>query len=234
MRSGSRSRGASTTGPFFALNGDVLMDAALDELMAFHITRGARATVTLTEVPDPTRYGLVLSDDEGKVEAFVEKPEPGAAVTLLPPYWINAGAYVLDHWFLDAGALHAARQHRARGVSRCSSRNGLYAWRSTGYWNDIGTPASYLAREHARARAAPPCLGDGAVDRRGATSTRSVVHEDAGSAPGPSCRLRDRPRCPHRRPRAHLGGRSWPRGWRSPTTARVVGERVFLEVPDGA
>ena len=46
--------------------------------MAFHVARGARATVTLTEVPDPTRYGLVLSEADGRVEAFLEKPAPGA------------------------------------------------------------------------------------------------------------------------------------------------------------
>ena len=78
------------------------------------------------------------------VEAFVEKPEPGAEVTLEPPYWINAGAYVLDRWFLDT-VPYMQRVNIEREVFPQLVGNGLYAWRCTGYWNDIGTPESYLA-----------------------------------------------------------------------------------------
>ncbi len=185
--------------PFFALNGDVLMEASLGDLMAFHVTRGARATVTLTEVPDPTRYGLVLTDADGRVEAFVEKPEPGAEVTLEPPYWINAGAYVLDRWFLDT-VPYMQRVNIEREVFPQLVGNGLYGWRCTGYWNDIGTPESYLAANmHVSGGdtvLARRCVGgrrrDGRPQRhpRGRRDRRRRCRD----------RLRDRPRCHRRRP----------------------------------
>jgi mannose-1-phosphate guanylyltransferase len=220
-------------GPFFALNGDVLMEAPLDDLMAFHIVRGARATVTLTEVPDPTRYGLVIADDEGRVEAFVEKPEPGAAVALDPPYWINAGAYVLDRWFLDT-VPYLQRVNIEREVFPLLVRNGLYAWRSTGYWNDIGTPASYLAA-NMHVSGGATVLGPGASVGEGATVERSVVHEDA--VIGPDARVSDSVigRGARIGARALIsGGSIVAAGVEIADDATLAGERVFLEVADGA
>jgi NDP-sugar pyrophosphorylase family protein len=220
-------------GPFFALNGDVLMDAPLAELMAFHITRGARATVTLTEVPDPSRYGLVLTDPEGMVEAFVEKPEPGAAVTLQPPYWINAGAYVLDSWFLDA-VPYMQRVNIEREVFPLLVRNGLYAWRSTGYWNDIGTPESYLAA-NMHVSAGATVLGAGSAVGEGATVDRSVVHEDAVVGPGAVVTDSVIGRGARVGARARISnGSIVAAGVEIADDRSVAGERVFLEEPDGA
>jgi NDP-sugar pyrophosphorylase family protein len=128
--------------PFLALNGDVLAAFSFAELVAFHAASGARATLTLTRVDDPTRYGLVLADDDGRVHAFVEKPEPHEAPP--PPYWINAGAYLLDPSVL--AMIHpGVRVNIERDVFPRLATSGLYGWRCGGYWNDIGTPASYLA-----------------------------------------------------------------------------------------
>ncbi len=130
-------------GPFLALNGDVLCDADLAAAMAFHRGRGASATLTLTGVQDPTRYGLVLTDADGAVTAFVEKPDPSPALGE-PPYWINAGAYVLD-----PSVLELIEPGRAVSIERevfpALVGRGLAGWRAEGYWNDIGTPASFLA-----------------------------------------------------------------------------------------
>jgi len=164
-------------GPFFALNGDVLMEASLNELMEFHLGHGARATLTLTEVPDPSRYGLVLSDDEGIVSAFVEKPEPGVAVAVDPPYWINAGAYVLDDSFAQMVPF-MERVNIEREVFPKLVGNGLFAWRCSGYWNDIGTPESYLAANMHLSEGAS-VLGEGAIVHEDATVERSVLHEGA-------------------------------------------------------
>ena len=63
-----------STEPFFALNGDSLREADLDALVAFHRERGAAATILLTPVADPSRYGLVACDGDGRVLSFLEKP----------------------------------------------------------------------------------------------------------------------------------------------------------------
>ena len=62
---------------FLAVNGDVLTDLDVSALVAFHDERGAEATIHLTHVDDPSRFGVVPTDDDGRVVAFVEKPEPG-------------------------------------------------------------------------------------------------------------------------------------------------------------
>jgi NDP-sugar pyrophosphorylase family protein len=219
--------------PFFALNGDVLMEAPLGELMDFHVAKGARATVTLTEVPDPTRYGLVLTDGEGRVEAFVEKPEPGTAVQLEPPYWINAGAYVLDRWFLDTVPF-MRRVNIEREVFPQLVGHGLYAWRSDGYWNDIGTPESYLAANMHLSEGAT-VHGEGATLADGATADRSVLHEGAmigagavvtDSVIGRGARIGARARI--------TGGSIVAAGVHIDDDRSIHAERVFKETSDGA
>lgn len=218
--------------PFFALNGDVLMEASLGELMEFHRSRGARATVTLTEVDDPSRYGLVLSDAEGRVEAFLEKPEPGSAVTLEPPYWINAGAYVLEPSFADL-VPYLARVNIEREVFPKLVGDGLYAWRCSGYWNDIGTPESYLAA-NLHLSGGATVLGERAEIGDGATVERSVVHEDAVIGPGAEVTDSVIGRGARVGARARISGSSViAAGVEIAADRAVHGERVFAEAADG-
>ncbi|MDE0653877.1 MAG: NDP-sugar synthase [bacterium] len=125
---------------FWALNGDVLTDAPLGELLALHQARGAEATILTIPMADASRYGLVESDASGRVSQFVEKPASGGAAS----GWINAGVYVLEPSVL-------ARIPPGRSVSmeretfvEVARRGSLYALRSDAYWIDAGTPASYL------------------------------------------------------------------------------------------
>jgi NDP-sugar pyrophosphorylase family protein len=60
--------------PFLALNGDILSDIDLAALVALHRARGAAASISLTSVSDPSRYGLVRTAEDGAVREFVEKP----------------------------------------------------------------------------------------------------------------------------------------------------------------
>ena len=77
-------------------NGDVLTSLDLDAMVRFHDERGAEATISLTQVEDPSAFGVVPTQADGSVIAFVEKPAPGKA----PSNWINAGTYVLEPAFL--------------------------------------------------------------------------------------------------------------------------------------
>ena len=63
--------------PFFALNGDSLRETDLDALCAFHREQGARATILLTPVDDPTRYGLVRVDGDGARAQLPREAPPG-------------------------------------------------------------------------------------------------------------------------------------------------------------
>src|SRR5581483_5972645 len=70
---GFAARSADVDETFVVVNGDVLTDQDLTGLIDFHRARGAEATIALTRVDDPSRYGVVAVDDDGRVEAFVEK-----------------------------------------------------------------------------------------------------------------------------------------------------------------
>ena len=82
---------------FLVLNGDVLTEVDASALVAFHRTRPAQASIALTPVQDPSRFGVVPTDEDGRVTAFIEKPPPGQAPTNL----INAGIYVLETSVLE-------------------------------------------------------------------------------------------------------------------------------------
>jgi mannose-1-phosphate guanylyltransferase len=126
---------------FVVVNGDVLTDLDVSGLVAFHRDRGAEATVALTPVEDPSAFGVVPTDDQGRVVAFIEKPPPGEAPTNL----INAGTYVLE-----ASVLARIPAGRRVSIERETfpalvDDGRLYALGSAAPWIDAGTPATFLA-----------------------------------------------------------------------------------------
>ena len=64
--------------PFFMFNSDVICDFPLDSMLAFHRKHGGEGTILVTEVADPSKYGVVLSDAEGQIQQFIEKPQARA------------------------------------------------------------------------------------------------------------------------------------------------------------
>lgn len=62
------------SGLFFVFNSDVICEYPLDQLVAFHKHHGQQGTIVVTQVEDPTRYGVVVAKDDGMIERFVEKP----------------------------------------------------------------------------------------------------------------------------------------------------------------
>jgi len=132
---------AGLDGTFVVVNGDVLTDLDLTALVAFHRERSAEATVSLTRVDDPSRFGVVPTDDAGRVEAFVEKPPPGEA----PTHWINGGTYVCEPAMLDRIAPGRPVSVEREVFPDMVADRVLFASKSPAYWVDAGTPATYLA-----------------------------------------------------------------------------------------
>jgi mannose-1-phosphate guanylyltransferase len=124
---------------FFVLNGDVLTDIDLSAQLAQHDRTGARATLALIGVEDPSAYGLVRIDGERAVTDFLEKPSPDQIDTNL----ISAGAYVLERSVLELmppeGPCSIERE-----VFPSLIGAGLFGFPADGYWLDIGTPERYL------------------------------------------------------------------------------------------
>jgi mannose-1-phosphate guanylyltransferase len=124
---------------FLMLNGDVLTDIDVTSQLQQHEATGARGTLALYPVDDPSAYGLVRLDATSAVTEFVEKPSADQIDTNN----ISAGVYVLERSVLD---LVAPGQPASieREVFPQLVGNGLYGHVSHGYWMDIGTPERYL------------------------------------------------------------------------------------------
>jgi mannose-1-phosphate guanylyltransferase len=124
---------------FLMLNGDVLTDIDVGAQLAQHEATGARATLGLYPVEDPSAYGLVRLDAESRVTEFVEKPAPDQIDT----NHISAGVYVLERSVLEL--LEPGRPASIeREVFPRLVGTGLYGHVAHGYWMDIGTPERYL------------------------------------------------------------------------------------------
>ncbi|MGN6188827.1 MAG: sugar phosphate nucleotidyltransferase [Conexibacter sp.] len=124
---------------FLMLNGDVLTDIDLTAQLAQHERTGARATLALVPVEDPSAYGLVRRNGDLSVSEFLEKPSPDQIDTNL----INAGAYVL-HRDVLADVPTDQQVSIERELFPTLVDDGLYGYEASGYWLDIGTPERYL------------------------------------------------------------------------------------------
>jgi mannose-1-phosphate guanylyltransferase len=122
----------------FVLNGDVLTDIDLSAELEQHERTGARATLALYPVDDTSSYGVVPTDAEGRVEAFIEK---GAGEP--PTNRINAGAYVIERDVVEAVPAGRAASFEREVFPELVGK-GLYGHDAAGYWIDIGTPERYL------------------------------------------------------------------------------------------
>lgn len=132
-------------GTFLVLNGDILTALDITDLVRFHRERETLGTLTLTRVDDPSAYGLVPIDEDGRIVRFIEKPRPVEIVTNL----VNAGTYVLEPEILayvPAGVPYSFERVREGGLFPLLLAEGeaLYGYVSGAYWLDIGTPEKYL------------------------------------------------------------------------------------------
>jgi mannose-1-phosphate guanylyltransferase len=129
---------------FVVVNGDVLTDLDLSALVEFHRARGAEGTIALHPVPDPSAFGVVPTDTDGRVTAFVEKPPRDEA----PTNEINAGTYVLEPSVLQRIAANGRVSIERETFPSMVRDRTLFALSDDGYWLDTGTPAAFLQANH--------------------------------------------------------------------------------------
>ncbi|CAN8273406.1 unnamed protein product [Cochlearia groenlandica] len=125
--------------PFFVLNSDVICEYPLLEMIEFHKAHGAEASIMVTKVDDPSKYGVVVMDkeDTSKVETFVEKPQHFVGNK------INAGIYLLNPSVLDMIELKRTSIEKEI-FPKIASQKKLYAMVLPGFWMDIGQPKDYI------------------------------------------------------------------------------------------
>jgi len=124
--------------PFFVLNADVICEYPLLDLLDFHKRSKASATLFVTKVEEPSKYGVVVFDEAGgKVERFVEKPQQFVGNK------INAGIYVLSPDVLDRIQLRPTSIEK-EVFPPLAAEGKLFAKVMPGFWMDIGQPKDYL------------------------------------------------------------------------------------------
>ena len=126
--------------PFFVLNGDILSTIDYQALFQKHIEYGARATIALHEVENPSRFGVAVFNEKNQILKFVEKPKQEQALGNL----INAGVYVLNQSVLDLIANERQVSIEKEIFPVLAGNGELYGYNFDGLWVDIGKPEDYI------------------------------------------------------------------------------------------
>ena len=134
------------TSTFVVVGCDDLTDANLEALVAFHKERGALATIGLLEVDEVDQYGVVITDDTGRILEFQEKPAKGTERSK----FANTGIYVFEPEILDyipAATFYDFGKQVFPALLEAGAK--FYGMKlGSAYWRDIGTPSEYrLATE---------------------------------------------------------------------------------------
>ena len=130
---------------FLIISGDLLTDFDLSKVIAFHRKKQALATITLTSVKDPLQFGVVITNKEGRISKFLEKPGWGEVFSDT----INTGIYVLEPAVLDLIDENENRDWSKDIFPRMLEEQApLYGCNLSGYWADIGNTEAYLEASH--------------------------------------------------------------------------------------
>jgi len=126
---------------FFVMNGDIFTDLNLTDMLRFHKNKGAKVTIALTPVEDPTRFGVVETDNQKRVKRFVEKPKREQVTSNM----INAGVYIIEREILNR-IPKGKRFMFEHDVfpSLLADRGPVFGYATEDYWIDMGTPEKYL------------------------------------------------------------------------------------------
>lgn len=123
--------------PFFVLNSDIICDYPFQSMIDFHNSHKAEGTIVVTRVEEPSKYGVVVHDERGQVERFVEKP------TEFVSNKINAGLYIFNKTILNRIELKPTSIEKETFPAMAKDKQ-LYAFQLSDYWMDVGQPIDYL------------------------------------------------------------------------------------------
>ncbi|MDE3194335.1 MAG: NTP transferase domain-containing protein [Chloroflexota bacterium] len=168
--------------PFLVISGDALTDIDVGKIAAFHREKGAAVTICLQHVPDPLEYGVVITNADGRITNFLEKPSWGEVFSDA----VNTGIYVIDPRVLErfpAGAPFDFSKDLFPQL--LAEGEPLYGYVAEGYWTDVGSIGEY-ARANAdvlqgKVRVAPL----GREVRPGVWADGDVEIDDSAEVHGP-------------------------------------------------
>lgn len=127
---------------FLVLNGDVYLDLDYRQFTRHHVQADAQASLAVAQVADPSRYGLVLFNEDRRIKAFLEKQAQQMVFPGKAGFHINAGTYCFHRAVLDR-IPHGTACSLEREIFPKLIADAFYAYPVNAYFIDIGTPESY-------------------------------------------------------------------------------------------
>jgi mannose-1-phosphate guanylyltransferase len=119
------------------LNSDVISRYPFAELLDYHLRKGGEGTIMSSQVDDPSRYGVIVSDENDLILGFEEKPKVFVSRA------VNAGHYIFEPSVIDRVQLRETSIEREIFPQMVAERR-LFVLPLEGYWMDIGTPQAFI------------------------------------------------------------------------------------------
>ena len=127
--------------PFLVISGDALTDYNLTDIIRYHTEKKALATLTLAHVPNPLEYGVIITNEEGHITQFLEKPSWGEVFSDT----INTGIYVLDpkiFSYFEKNIQYDFSQELFPYMLK--KGDPIFGYIADGYWCDVGNLSEYM------------------------------------------------------------------------------------------
>ena len=124
-------------GLFFVFNSDIICDFPIKEMIEYHKSHGGDGTLMVTEVEDPSKYGVIVSKDNGEILSFVEKP------SVYVSNKINAGLYLFSTRMIDRIPLKPTSIEREIFPAMAAD-HVIFSKVLKGFWMDIGQPKDFI------------------------------------------------------------------------------------------
>ncbi|MEL6928450.1 MAG: mannose-1-phosphate guanyltransferase [Cyanobacteria bacterium J06600_6] len=132
-------------GTFITISGDAITDFDLQEAIAFHREKKSKATLILTRVPNPVEFGVVITNPDGKINRFLEKP----SLSEIFSDTVNTGTYILEPEILDYLPDNEESDF-SKDLFPILLEQGepMYGYVAEGYWCDVGHLEAYREAQY--------------------------------------------------------------------------------------
>jgi mannose-1-phosphate guanylyltransferase/phosphomannomutase len=130
---------------FLVISGDSVTDFDLTAAIEFHKQKKSKATLILTRVPNPIEFGVVITNEEGKIQRFLEKPSTSEIFSDT----VNTGTYILEPEVLDYLPVNTETDFSKDLFPLLLAKNEpMYGYIAQGYWCDVGHLDAYREAQY--------------------------------------------------------------------------------------
>jgi mannose-1-phosphate guanylyltransferase/phosphomannomutase len=128
-------------GRFVVISGDALTDIDLTDMAKFHQDHGSLVTVAMKRVPNPLEFGIVIADDDGRIDRFLEKPTWGQVFSDT----VNTGIYMMEPEIFEHVEAGTSVDWSSDVFPKLLEMGApVFGYVADAYWEDVGTLESYL------------------------------------------------------------------------------------------